>query len=189
MNWLGNVKAPPVEIKRSLPVSYVEQLESMLAFVQETQPGATIDHLMEFVLEAFVKKDEDFEVPQESKQISFGVPPDLKAKLDARVQAMQELHPKANERHLLEHAIKSYTSGQTKLAKAWRAAKKQAFQESEPQPTSEALVLEVGLEQTPSEETVSRPLVDTEALLARARQGAQDRQARESHTESTSTDM
>lgn len=124
-NWLGNVPDPRIKFTKSLPRSEHEKLESLLDFIAKDQPGATMDYLVEEVLETFFRKrNTTFPVSEEQVSLKVTLPRSLGERVDEHVAKAATSNPRASHEDLIEHAVHSYFARNSDLLRAWRADQK-----------------------------------------------------------------
>lgn len=120
-NWLGNVPEPRVKYTKNLPQSDHDRLTSLLAFIQRTQAGATMDHLFEEVMEAyFRKRNKDFPVPEERVPLKVSIPRELKERIEEQLELAKSDNPRAQLEDLLTFAVDAYFKRSTDLLNTWR---------------------------------------------------------------------
>ena len=139
--WLGNVPLPTKTWNRAIPEDDAALLTQYLRFVQEHgEPNATLDHLMEKVFEAFFRRqNQEFDVPEETTQISFTITLELEQKIEEAVEAQKETHPRATDRHLVAHAVDYFLNKRGALQdafRAWQTQQEAREQESTPHGTT-----------------------------------------------------
>lgn len=139
--WLGNVPAPTKTWNRTIPEGDARLLTEYLRFVQQHgEPNASMDHLMEKVFEAFFRRQsQDFDVPEETTQISFTITLEIERKIEEAVEAQKETHPRATDRHLVAHAVDYFLNKRGALQdafRAWQTQQEAREQENMPQDTT-----------------------------------------------------
>jgi hypothetical protein len=121
-SWLGNVPDTRIKHTSSLPKSQVDRLESLLEFIQRSQPQASMDHLFEDVLETYLRRrNKSFPVPEEHTSLKVTIPRELKQSLEEQVELARGDDPRAEIEHLLHFAVDSYFKRRSELLTAWRA--------------------------------------------------------------------
>lgn len=180
-NWLGNVPAARQKFNKTLPKNSYDKLESLLAFIQRAQPDATMDHLVEELLEAFFRKQNtSFPVAPESVSLKVTLPEDLIERVDAHVEDARASNPRADVTDLLEFAVEAYFSRSTTLLKAWR--KDESASDGEAGESSEAESAESTKTSTPApkKDPEESPEPEEETASERARRFLEQRKQAES---------
>ena len=110
-----------VQTTTKLPKNVTNSLNSALAFANRDHPG-TMNELVKHILSSYTQRRAvDFPVPAPDEKFSFTIPEKLRLKLDALVEERRVEEPGAEFDHLLLHAFEHWLSGQSRLARAWRA--------------------------------------------------------------------
>jgi len=112
---------PDVRKSKHLQQDLVDQLEHLLEFVQIHQPQATIDVLMEDVVQRYLRRaDKSFPVPGVNRSLTYNLDPELDRRMAEALEEVQQTLPKATETHQLNHALATYLDGNTQLMAAYR---------------------------------------------------------------------
>jgi len=123
MSWLNNVPEHRTKHTHAIDTSRLEEVQDLLGFVQRTQqPAAQLDHLMEEVLNWYLKRTrEDFPTPGQLTKLSFSVPESLDARLKSLVEARRKSgDDSAQPTHVVIHALELFLGSHGGLLKAWR---------------------------------------------------------------------
>ena len=127
-NWLS-IPEQRVKQQVALKRQRKQQLESLLAFVQKSQPATTMDFVVEEVLTRYMARGEEtFPVPDETEKMSCTLPESLASKIEALVEVRKETCAEANASHLWEHALDQFFGRSSKLRNAWKKDLKAAQQ-------------------------------------------------------------
>lgn len=139
MSWL-NIPQPRKKSAFYLEAEHKQNLESLLAYVQRTQPDATLDHVMEEILTRYVRrKHTDFPVPVELEKVPFHLPEPLTAQIEEVLTDRQQEEEGALMSHLVNHALESFFGASSKLRNAWKKDQKARAKEAKRVPSSSSL--------------------------------------------------
>lgn len=161
--WLGNVPEQHHGMSAKIDADLLADLGDLLSFIQEGQPHAEMDHLIEEVIEAFCRrKDTSLPGPLKRERLSVKLPASTHRAAWEVIEAARKEHDDESigETELLEHAIAYYLDRSAKLNRAWKKERAEQAEhdfEDTKQPTTEAEVHEQPTTDTSNEQDAPKP--------------------------------
>ncbi len=161
-HWITNVPESRIKHSHAYQLDRAKDLKGMLEFVQKTQPDVSMDHLMQEILEWYMKRKKfNFPLYGDTERVQYTLPESLNEQVCEVVHARQVDDPNATVAHVTEHAIECYLNSHGALSKAWKEEKKKQRNRHKDTPVDQASVPQ---KTKPDEGASSAPIKPTTSV-------------------------